>query len=172
MTCRCRQQILKISGQNISWGVHINQSSAGAWTAPNTKVCLMMITPHSIDSAQAEGALCCQPRKSVLVPPEAPVSCFVPIMKPRIDQSSGCCLDPAPILTPSHEDVIPVRCQTDSSCSDSQVCLALGAMEQLMRITSRPPTWDASSSTSPNGTGMRVVLWDGPRDEVFEEGKL
>jgi hypothetical protein len=153
-------------------GAHVNQNSDGAWIAPNIKVCLIMTTPHSIDSAQAAGTLCCQPQKPVPVPPEAPVSCFVPIMKPRIDQSWGCCMDPVSILTPSHEDAIPVRCQTDSSCSDSQVCLVLGAMEQLMRITSRPPTWDASSPTSPNGTGMRVVLWDGPRDEVFEEGML
>jgi hypothetical protein len=172
MTCRWRPQILKIFGRNISLGAHINQNSAGAWTAPNIKVCLMMVTPHSIDSAQAAGTLCCQPQKPVSVPPEAPVSCFVPIMKPRIDQSSGCCLDPVPILTPSHEDAIYVRCRTDSSCSDSQVCIALGEMEQLMRITSRPSAWDAASSTSPSGTQMRVILWDGPRDEVFEEGML
>jgi hypothetical protein len=78
-------------------------------------------------------------------------------------------MDPVQLMVPSIGRVSSERCHNDAQCVDGEadfrsMCLTLEPSETLMRIVIREPPWTAT----PGGT--RVVLWSGPREEIWEQG--
>jgi len=64
-------------------------------------------------------------------------------------------LDPVPILTGS-----PTRCNASVGCIPSSSCIALQRGQQLVRIT----------LLNLSDGAEEVVLWNGPREEIWEQG--
>jgi len=84
-----------------------------------------------------------------------PLSCFVshePFMKG--------CIDPSPVLTRHYGHG---RCKTVEGCEHESVCTFPEPADRLMRITMQSSDMDAQSET--------VILWSGPRDEIYEESQ-
>jgi hypothetical protein len=75
------------------------------------------------------------------------------------------------------------RCSSPSSCSTGQVCLVPDEREQLLRLTVMLPEWIQHHVRVDGDQGFvadaeavphvpykaTVVLWDGPREEVYEQ---
>jgi hypothetical protein len=81
------------------------------------------------------------------------------------DAFKGRCLDPVPILSPMTADKDPTRCRSQHGCTKDQMCTYPDPQEQLMRIGIQPPRWQEALVE----TSARIVLWDGPRSEVYEQ---
>lgn len=98
-----------------------------------------------LDSSPRECCLADEPTSTSL-------SCFVANTTPiRIG-----CLNPVPVLTSTHEDV---RCQSETGCKDGFACARPTEKENLLRLT-----------VMNNGQEREeVVLWTGPRREIYDE---
>lgn len=70
------------------------------------------------------------------------------------------CLDPIPLLTQTDKNQEPRRCSLSASCSPVSLCVWPRQGEQLLRISMR------LSDSSPE----EILLWSGPRREVWEQG--
>ncbi|KDR70284.1 hypothetical protein GALMADRAFT_255189 [Galerina marginata CBS 339.88] len=82
----------------------------------------------------------------------SPFACFV-----SQDHSEQGCIDPVPIMT-KHDG--HGRCTTPNDCPSESVCAFPHKESQLMRLTVRPSILELEET---------VVLWNGPRIEVWEE---
>ncbi|KAG5645952.1 hypothetical protein DXG03_004744 [Asterophora parasitica] len=84
-------------------------------------------------------------------------SCFVSTSTP----SSFRCLDPAPLLTSTHTNTT-ARCTTTADChpgdGHNAVCMRPDAKAQLLRLRV--------------GSTGDIILWSGPRKEVYEEVRV
>jgi S2P endopeptidase len=82
------------------------------------------------------------------------LSCFTSIDTP----SNRGCLNPIPILTALKDDN---RCSSNADChNSSSTCVSPDKIERLLRLRVERP--------SENWT--EVVLWSGPKEEVWNEG--
>ncbi len=70
------------------------------------------------------------------------------------------CADPVPVLTAPAPGP-RARCTTDAACGDNARCVLPREDAELLRIS-------VLSDEGPE----RVILWRGPREEVWEEGML
>ncbi|KAF9561721.1 hypothetical protein CPC08DRAFT_707231 [Agrocybe pediades] len=93
---------------------------------------------------------CCSPSGDKKA---SPLSCFV-----SHEPSIQGCMDPVPVLTKPYGYG---RCKNSEECARESVCTFLERSSQLMRITVRNPDMADKEET--------VVLWSGPRLEVWEE---
>jgi len=107
-------------------------------------VCLFHRSALITISIDSSSDLCCLPDN----PTPASLACFLATHQPV-------CLDPVPILTGQHK-----RC-TDR-CEDNYMCVRPAEFENLLRITILDP-WQKHE---------RVVLWTGPLQEVYNDGRL
>lgn len=83
------------------------------------------------------------------------LACFV-----SDDSKYRGCLDPVPILTSLEGGG---RCTLNRDCSGNSTCVRPDGARKLLRLTYHRPWSDGASE---------VVLWSGPLEEVWEEGKL
>jgi S2P endopeptidase len=81
------------------------------------------------------------------------------------DAFKGRCLDPVPILSPMTADQAPARCRSQHECTKDHICTYPDPREQLMRIGIHSPDWQEAMANN----SLRIVLWDGPRSEVYEQ---
>lgn len=83
------------------------------------------------------------------------VSCFE-----SVESSShrGCLNSVSILARPGHER----RCTSSDNCLDGSICIRPDDTERLMRLTVHR---DWSSGALPE-----VILWSGPKEEVWEEG--
>lgn len=80
--------------------------------------------------------------------PTPPLACFL------ANTQQSACLDPVPILTQQH-----TRCAADT-CKDGFICVRPAETDHLLRIT----VFD------PQQKRQYVVLWQGPRHEIYHHG--
>ena len=119
-------------------------------------------------------------------PPFVQLSCFVPRGSASDigDQHTGTgrCLDPVPLLAPAVGAKMQVpRCSTHSDCitedSDGNAeeivqmeCVQPAKNSHLLRIAVAPPAWEVADATGRHSElQARIVLWDGPKEEVYEQ---
>lgn len=114
-------------------------------------------------------------------PPLVQLSCFVPTSYRQDTVHMGRCIDPVPVLAPSGQQQQVARCSSRSDCSDlhsedtvngmhSMECVQPSLEAQLLRITILPPPWeDLINDKVGSQRNSHVVLWSGPRDEVYEQ---
>ncbi|KAF9050961.1 hypothetical protein BDZ89DRAFT_1056867 [Hymenopellis radicata] len=72
------------------------------------------------------------------------------------------CVDAVPLLTKPKENI---RCQADFECSGNSLCVRPDTVAHLFRLTVRFPDWKENDEED-------VVLWHGPRKEVWQEVKI
>lgn len=70
------------------------------------------------------------------------------------------CLDPIPVLTALEGGA---RCTFDNDCGGNSTCVRPDGARKLLRLTVHRPWTDGVAE---------VVLWSGPLEEVWEEGKF
>ncbi|KAH9942695.1 hypothetical protein B0H21DRAFT_750382 [Amylocystis lapponica] len=72
------------------------------------------------------------------------------------------CVDPLLFMGDAAASL--TRCRTTADCGSAHACLWQRSDQELLRVTLQLPTW-LREGREP---GERVVLWNGPRAEVFE----
>ncbi|THH15185.1 hypothetical protein EW146_g5250 [Bondarzewia mesenterica] len=104
------------------------------------------LTPLVLRTAQSD--ICCNPPFS---PSSPSLACFI-----STNTGETRCLDPVPILVPTTAP----RCAPDSGCSDAgDTCVQPREADVFLRIT----------VSDGNDGNERVILWRGPRNEVYEQ---
>ncbi|KZT35486.1 hypothetical protein SISSUDRAFT_163590 [Sistotremastrum suecicum HHB10207 ss-3] len=109
---------------------------------------------------ESQPSLCCPPMNLKATPPEIQTSCFEELTRGRGAKAQHC-LDPLALFTPSGNEPA-LRCWSQDECA-SGTCIVPHSSAQLLRIRVKPFIWVSETPTS------RVVVWNGPRTEVFEE---
>lgn len=99
---------------------------------------------------------CCIPSKNPLSASLG--SCFTPYPSSSNTQF-GHCLDPVPLF----ENSTQLRCTSDASCGRGYMCISPALSAELLRII----TVDLG-----DGGVEKVVVWRGPRKEVWEQGEF
>ncbi|KAH7911755.1 hypothetical protein BJ138DRAFT_1084989 [Hygrophoropsis aurantiaca] len=84
-------------------------------------------------------------------------SCFLLLPSPQ----ETFCLDPIPILTENRH-----RCSTVAECGAVETCVKLHDTEQLLRISLQ------RNPVLPSSINDEVILWAGPKAEVWEQVKV
>ncbi|KAJ3573613.1 hypothetical protein NP233_g2329 [Leucocoprinus birnbaumii] len=113
-------------------------------------VCINVLTyaKANEDRLESSSKECCLPDEPTLTS----LSCFVANTKPI---QLGC-LNPVPILTSTDPKV---RCYSETGCHDGSVCVRPAEKENLLRLTVLHNDQDREE----------VVLWTGPRNEIYDE---
>ncbi|TFY62779.1 hypothetical protein EVG20_g6575, partial [Dentipellis fragilis] len=96
-------------------------------------------------------------------------ACFTYTTLPEPHLTVERCVDPLPLLVPSAQDAIPTRCSISSAGADTHgsqegmetpcACVRPRADQQLLRLV----------LASGEEGAQRVILWRGPRWEVYEQ---
>lgn len=110
------------------------------------KLLCIKSNPPILGSSSKE---CCLPDKSTTT-----LSCFTANTTPI---QLGC-LKPVPILTSTDEKT---RCASEDGCKNGLVCVRPAEKENLLRLTVRSGELEHEE----------VVLWTGPRGEIYDEGE-
>lgn len=96
----------------------------------------------------------------------------------------GRCVDPVPLFTSAiGQWAKSLRCSSASDClggglgeerekeKTQMECVRPTEGSQLLRIAVVPPPWEGSDIEGlDTESGARLVLWNGPRDEIYEQG--
>ena len=141
----------------------------GVWTQRLSSVSRGMskMKDLSLTRFSAQRTECCSfDAEAPVHPPAAQLSCFMMAKNPN----AGHCLDPVLILSPdrSKDSKVYSRCYSRSDCASEagglpMECVVPHPRAELLRLTVESPLWEVK-------TESRVVLWSGPKDEVWEEG--
>ena len=105
-------------------------------------------------------------------PPTTQLSCFVPAE----NGDQGHCIDPVSILTYSKHPrcFFALDCNNhgpvEKSKDNLMECVRPDGSARLLRIVVAPPISRAIRDRSQDEPKETIVLWSGPREEVFEQG--